>query len=306
MRMDGDVRTGNAQPRVQGRDDLGDVAHVRGAAAEARRPGGVLAERVHRRGPVRGEVVVLEQRFVQRLGVLMSSVVPVAIAAPSKQRRTRSSRASYSGRVKARHSNWTTAFSGMMLVTCPASATIAGDPVVAGDLLAEQADGHLAEHGSVGGVHAQVRGRCCVGGLAGERRLVPAHGLGAGPGRVVGEPVLDRMDHQSQPDAVERAPLQHQHLAAAVLLGRGADGLERDAQFVHIAAAGPVPPPPKLRRSGCARRRGRCPGSASYSTHSATVRSPLPALAVKAVGSPAVPRSTVKPPSSSSAADGLR
>jgi hypothetical protein len=48
------------------------------------------------------------------------SFVPVARAAPSKQRRTRWSRASYSVRVNARHSNSTTARSGMMLMASPA------------------------------------------------------------------------------------------------------------------------------------------------------------------------------------------
>ncbi|MCY1234178.1 hypothetical protein D9M72_467520 [compost metagenome] len=105
----------------------------------------------------------------------------------------------------------------------------AGDAVVRGDLLAEQPNGHLAQHGRVRGVYAQVRGRCRVGGLAGERRLVTAHGLRTGAGRVVGQPVLDGMDHQSQPHAVERSLLQHEHLAAAMLLGGRSDGLQRDA-----------------------------------------------------------------------------
>ena len=115
---------------------------------------------------------------------------------------------------------------------------VQGDAVVAGDLLAQQPDGDLAQHGGVRGVHGLVRGCRRVRGLSGERRLVPAHGLGAGAGRVVGHAVLDGMDHQGQADAVERSAFQQQGLAAAVLLGGRSDRLQRDAQLVHVGLQG--------------------------------------------------------------------
>ena len=126
----------------------------------------------------------------------------------------------------------------MMLVTCPASATKHRDAVVRGDLLAQQPDGDLAQHSGVCGVHTMMRGGGRVCGLPGERRLVPAHGLGAGACRVVRDAVLDGMDHQRQADAVERSPFQHEGLAAAVLLGGRSDGLQRDAQLVHVGLQG--------------------------------------------------------------------
>ncbi len=120
----------------------------------------------------------------------------------------------------------------------PGLGDVQGYAVVAGDLLAQQPDGDLAQHRGVRGVHGQVRGCRRMRGLSGERRLVPAHGLGAGARRVIGQAVLDGMDHQGQADAVERAAFQQQDLAAAVLLGRRSDGLQRDAQFVHVGPQG--------------------------------------------------------------------
>ncbi len=218
---------------------------------------GVLAEDVHGGGPVRGQVVVLQERLVQRLGGF------------DGQRRAggqggaleAAAHADQQGLVFGQGEGPAFEFHhgefGDDVGDVAGLGNVHGDAVVARDLLAQQAHGHLAQHGGVGGVDAQVRCGGGVGCLAGERGPVAAHGLGAGAGGVVGDAVLDRVDHQGQPHAVERAGLQHEGLAAAVLLRGGADGLERDAQRCPPAGPAPAPRPRRRRRSGCARRRGR-------------------------------------------------
>ena len=143
---------------MQGRDDLGDVAHVRGAAAEAGRTGRVLAERIHGVGPVRGQGVILEQRLVERFGGLDGERCsggqggPFEAAADALQQGL-VFRQGEGPAFKLHH----------RLVRddvgdVPGLGHEAGDAVVAGDLLAEQADGHLAQHGGVRGVDGLVRG----------------------------------------------------------------------------------------------------------------------------------------------------
>ncbi len=105
-------------------------------------------------------------------------------------------------------------------------------PVVAGQLLAQQADRHLADHDGVCRVDPAVRGGRGMRSGTVEGRPPAAHRLGGGAGRVVAVPAGQRVDHDGEVQVVEHAPFQQQHLATAVLLGRRADHPERDPQLL--------------------------------------------------------------------------
>ena len=106
------------------------------------------------------------------------------------------------------------------------------DLVPGTELLAEQPDGHLGDGHGVAGVDPLARGgggvrRSCPLKCTSKwetARQVPLQALGR-PG----------VDHQRRVHAVEDAPLEHEDLAAAALLGRCAEHLDGDAEVVGDA-----------------------------------------------------------------------
>ena len=90
-------------------------------------------------------------------------------------------------------------------------------------------------------------------------------------------------------DAVEGAPLEHQDLAAAALLGRRAEHLHGDAERRRRPARGRARRRRRRRRSRCARRRARCRAGRRTRRRRRRQRSPDPYSATKAVGRSATP-----------------
>ena len=108
----------------------------------------------------------------------------------------------------------------------PAVGDDAVDALVAGDVLAKRRDGLVAHHQGVEGVDAALGHGSRVGGLAAVHDLELRH-RDAGHAHQVD---ARGVHHQRRVDAVEGALARHQLLAAAVLLGGGAEHTDAPRQ----------------------------------------------------------------------------
>ncbi len=105
-------------------------------------------------------------------------------------------------------------------------------------LLAQQAERHLGDRHRIEGVHPfPGRGRR-VGLLAGEVHVEVGHGQ-TGARHALDRP---RVHHHGRVDVVEGAPLEHEDLPAATLLGRGAEDPHLQADLVGHRGEGQTGP----------------------------------------------------------------
>ena len=98
-----------------------------------------------------------------------------------------------------------------------------------------------------------------------------------------------RVDHHRRVDVVEDAGVEHEHLAAAALLGRRAEHPDGEAELVGQRERAPSPAPTAVAAMMLWPQAWPTSGRASYSAQTASTRGPSPASATKAVGRPAVP-----------------
>ena len=112
------------------------------------------------------------------------------------------------------NANCTATFNGT--ITSGGIVNITSTQFVAGDVLTERCDVHVAQHGGVEGVAAQLRSRSGMGRNAVVRGVDLVHGDRPHGGQV---PVR-RVDHQGGVDTVEGPGAEQELLAPATLLRR--------------------------------------------------------------------------------------
>ncbi len=223
---------------MQPRQSLRDVAHVRGADRAPAARGRSASHQREVADVVVGEHRVLPYRGVRGLGLRDRDLGPGCERAGLETRDDPPVQVVHRGGVEGADLALDDRLGGDDVGGVSALAHEQADAASPGELLAQQPDRHLGHHSGVGGVDPQVRGGGGVGGPAG---VGDGEAGDAGCGDVVRVHVLGLgVHHHRHRHVVEDPPLQQKDLAAAVLLGRGPDDGDADAELVgHLGETHP-------------------------------------------------------------------
>ena len=215
---------------MQGGHPLGHVAHVGRAGHHTEAPGQRPAQHLHALVPGLPQHLVLQQRLVDGLG---GGDVQFAAGGDRAGAQAVEEPVAQGGELVHGQRPALEVDLGLLRDDVGDAGLLRhqGQSLPIGHLLAQQTGRDLGDHGGVVGVQAVGRVGGGVGAAARVGGAPAADGLAGGADGVVGVGVAHGVGHQRQVHALEHSAFDQQLLAAAVLLGRGADDLHCHVQL---------------------------------------------------------------------------